>query len=358
MARFERLVLHIGDTKAGSTTLQHVLTRGRDGAMGFDIAFPGRDANHNAVADALRAVDGGPGPAECRRRLARFRADLRAAPSAACCVISAENLSFLAPARLREFIEAELRPHAGRIEIVHYLRPHVARMRSGYAESVKIGLEFRPFPDFVQQTTRQGRFCRSGVVQACRETFGDAYIPRPLIRAHLVGGDIVTDFLALATGAAQRPPQAPSLNQSLDCVALGEIQRLQSGIRTRSRGLRHAVGYEFARRYARQPSPVPTPRLGILPRAAGRLDGRYRRDAIALDRALGLTADGFSAALDRDLQAAQGGVANPQDLPPNPAALAASRGLRRWLALPLPDRVLAALLARRGALAGAGSSDP
>ncbi|MEF9602957.1 hypothetical protein O4J55_11625 [Paracoccus sp. PXZ] len=340
-AKFKSIYVHIGDMKAGSTSLQRFLRSDGFSGMDLDMVYPGWAENHSRLAKALRVRPRG-------GLMARIcRAQLTLAPRASVCVLSDEHFSVLRPDVLKAFADMVLQPFAERVHLVHYVRPHLSRMRSVYAEVVKIGADLRRFQDFVQQSTGRGRFLQSGTIDAWRQQFGDAYILRPLLRQHLVGGDIVTDFLSICTGSAVATPGIPAENRSLDPTGLGEVQRIHRRLQHRSPALRLAVGYEFDRLYRKHAAGAGDGlRLALSPRNAAGFQSRYHMDAIGMDRRLGLEARGFADALARDMQDATVGVTDPFDLAATPAASAASRAVGPWLSLPLPDRAVGSALSR------------
>ncbi len=343
-ARFNSIYVHIGDMKAGSTSLQRFLRSGSFRGMNLDVVYPGRAENHSRVAKALRGrPDGG-------IMTQILRAQLALAPRASVCVLSDEHFSVLRPEVMRQFVNTVLQPFASRVYLVHYVRPHHARMKSVYAEVVKIGADLRRFQDFVQQSTKRGRFLKSAAIDAWRQQFGDAYIPRPLIREHLAGGDVVTDFLSICTENTVTVPRTPAENRSLDPTGLAEVQRIHRNIRDRSASLRLAVGYEFDRLYRKHAAQASDGlKLALSPRNIAGFERRYRQDAIGMDQRLGLAVHGFADALTHDMQGATAGVTDPFELTATPtaaAAAAASKGVEPWLHLPLPDRAIGSTLSR------------
>ncbi|RDW13956.1 hypothetical protein [Paracoccus thiocyanatus] len=340
-AKFKSIYVHIGDMKAGSTSLQRFLRSDGVSAMDLDMVYPGWAENHNRLAKALRARAGGGLMAQI------CRAQLTLAPRASVCVLSDEHFSVLAPDVLKAFVSNVLQPFAERVHLVHYVRPHLSRMRSVYAEVVKIGADLRHFQAFVQQSTGRGRFLQSETIDAWRQQFGDAYILRPLLRQHLSGGDIVTDFLSICTGNAVATPDIPVENKSLDPTGLGGVQRIHRLIQHRSPALRHAVGYEFDRLYRKHTAGATDGlRLALSPHNAASFESRYRMDATGIDQRLGLEGHGFADALVCAMEDATVGMTDPFDLTTTPAVSAASKAVRPWLSMPLPDRAVSSALAR------------
>ena len=145
-----RLVLHIGDCKTGSTILQTMLARGDCTPEGLRLFSPGNGA-HGALARSLgdrKALY----PARWNgiaRRLAETDWDIA--------VLSSELFEFIKPAKVARAVDTHLAALADEIEVVAYVRPHVGRVLSQFAENLKLGHDTGTLEEFVTRFLDRGR---------------------------------------------------------------------------------------------------------------------------------------------------------------------------------------------------------
>lgn len=194
------LVIHIGDCKAGSTSIQRVLDAGgwqaRGGAPLAYAAAARRNAAHHLLADAV-FMD---------RKRARAPAVYAALASelAACpaqrLVISSERFEFADPAALRALIDRHMPAALPDLRLIAYVRPHAERVVSGYAQRTKQGKIDLSLEAFHDKTLRRGGFMFAPRLSRWQEVFGPRLTVRPMIRDRLLKRCVVHDFVGWAAG--------------------------------------------------------------------------------------------------------------------------------------------------------------
>lgn len=313
----DRLIFHVGDIKSATTSVQVTLAADRQPrtASGGKVFYPAKGLNHNYLEQPLRERNGPHTPP-----MAWLRQRMIAAAPVETCVISGERLSVIAPAKLKASIEESFGDLAREITVLHYIRPHVDRLLSAYAERVKIGAETRSLTDFLREETASQRFYQHQRLSRWRKVFGKAYILRAILPARLERGDPVVDFFHTVSGSvpADWQPPTPS-NESLSAAGLAQVARMQAELKDMPAALRHALGYEFAWLYGQQPDAAPSGRIGFDAAMAAELRAAYGADARALDADLFSGEDLFVPALETSIQRALGGEARPLSLPADPA---------------------------------------
>lgn len=248
------LVLHIGQSKTGTSSIQRVLgaRRAALGAMG--VCYPASPgwANHGLLPASLVPVSAlghfhpnlweGMGP---EARLARFRrefdAEMAALPPATrLIVLSAEQCGGLlatreAIGRLREL----LAPLAARIRVVIYLRRQDSHFASGYTQGLRVA-QIGP-PALPQAGPERLRHYDYGaLLDDWAAVFGEAAIePRIFERGRLLNGDVVDDFLALAGIPLDVPADDPDRqsNLSLTPGAIDLMRAMGGMLKARPEGL-------------------------------------------------------------------------------------------------------------------------
>lgn len=235
-----RLILHAGDCKAGSTAIQSVLQLGSwrytgDTPPRLTYAKGGRrDAlNHHRLSDSLHMQR-----AQSYRDQAWGRLGEEFANAAQdVVVVSSERFEFAPPQAVAQAIDQFLPGAREGLEVVIYVRPHAARLVSGYAQNVRQGLFSGDLGAFLDQMQTEGRFHFADRLAAWKETFGPALTVRPMIRDTLAGGCVVQDFLTLCAGDSGAVPlveKIPNENRSLNAEGLAFIRALHATLRERN----------------------------------------------------------------------------------------------------------------------------
>ena len=195
----KKLVIHLGDSKTGSTSIQSTLANGRWESDAHTLFYPAK-FNHSRLADTLYRKS------STKFRDTRFQSIARKLnrSDADIGVISAEQFEFCDPKLLGEAIEEYLPQYRNNVQLISYIRPHPARLLSSYAQQIKRGVfsgELEQFCHYFFNEKRRIHYAER--CQSWKDVFGEAYIVRPLIPALLKGRDVVTDFLYLCFGDDQ-----------------------------------------------------------------------------------------------------------------------------------------------------------
>lgn len=215
----KRLVVHIGNPKAGSTSLQTWLASHRRALSEAGIDYPvlrGRATEgHRALALAL---EGGAGEAAAGKAVAAFAQALEQSRGDTV-VISAEQFQGApdaaeVPARIAALAAAAgYRPVA-----VVFLRPQPAYLNSVYTQHVQRLFTADRFPRFLERSIGDRRYDYDAQYRQWSERADFDFVPVPFTGAELVVG-VERRFL-MAAGLADRLaaiealPGAPTANAS------------------------------------------------------------------------------------------------------------------------------------------------
>lgn len=248
------LILHIGQSKTGTSSIQRVLGARRAQLMAMGVCYPASPgwANHGMLPASLVAPDqlGHFNPAlwdgmGAEARLARFRREfaeeMAALPATTRLIIlSAEQCAGLlatqeAIARLRDLVA----PLAGRIRVVMYLRRQDAHFASGYTQALRVAQISPPgLPPYGPD--RLPHYDYATLLDNWAAVFGDAAIePRIFERGSMLNGDAVDDFLALAGIDLAVPPDDADRHSNLSVTpaAIELMRRMGEAMRDTPEGL-------------------------------------------------------------------------------------------------------------------------
>lgn len=218
----ERLVLHIGDRKSGTTAIQDTLSRGAWEAKGApELLYPTDGLNHVPLIRGLREYEDPSDNAQFSAVAETIRAS-----NAEVAVISAEHFEVMPPQIVRANIDRHLPDFTDRMQIVCYLRPHAGSYVSRYAEQTKLGDAHGTPGAFLKRMVTRRRLHYAERMAAWKAEFGDALTVRPVIRSELARGDVVADFMALALpgrAVTFEPAERPNASLSLEDLALMRI---------------------------------------------------------------------------------------------------------------------------------------
>ncbi len=318
-APHKTLIIHIGDHKTGSTSIQTAFAKQQVRLAGRTVCYPAK-ISHNMLKPHCRAYAMPDRPKMRRKAIAVFEklAGKIRASDADFCLISAEAFETVPPGVLHDIVMRFFAPAADEIRVVGYVRPHAGRLLSSFAERTKIGLRdimSGTLDSFHASMLADRRLFYHPRFSALRELFGDAFLLRPMIRSELYHGSVVDDFVRHAFGVADFEITGNGqANESLVLEDLMRLKVLQSHLEGRQpHRPRHALGWEFARVVAHLPPPRSRSRLRLHRTLAQDLHEAYLEDARAMDR------DFFDGRplLEGELDAAlAGAVEEPQSVDP------------------------------------------
>lgn len=244
-----KLIFHIGHHKTGTTSIQYAFATGRVKLDGGRILYPGK-LTHNYLRKHVQAyarngtiLTGSPGfpnlPA-VSERLKQGNFDVA--------VLSGEHFEGADPVHLRQVLKEFMLPHVTDHTVVCYVRPYGGRIVSSFSENLKIGAFSGPLDEFAQKSIQSRRFHYSEHLASWAETFGDRLQVRPMIRAELVNGDILQDFVRTGFGpdAAVTIEPGTAANESLCVEDLLIVKLLHDGLAPTDQSPRHSMGWELA----------------------------------------------------------------------------------------------------------------
>jgi len=230
-----QLILHIGLSKTGSSSIQRVLAGQRDALAAQGVFYPRTPGweNHqllpaSIVSDPNALCDVHPGTWEGMKpeaRLALFREQFanemnNLTADITRCVISAEQCGALLNvdadvARLHDLLRRWFDP----IRVVVYLRRQDKHAASAYTQNLRVGSLAPPaLPAGGPEKLIQYDY--GGLLDRWARAFGDAaMVTRIFERADLTGGDAVRDFLNIAGISL------PALDDNPDRLANPSITR-------------------------------------------------------------------------------------------------------------------------------------
>lgn len=302
--RSRNLILHIGDPKTGSSSIQRALQfgliKGHDKLISVFLNSQ-QEANAVAVARGFRA-------GESRRR---FQASIKeivswlSSTDSDYPILSSEFFSEADPKLVRRAFET-IRPFPKRqgffdrlfrrerfqsihsnlaqnTRVIGYVRPHAGRALAAFSERAKCGYTLRDFDGWLTQVARSDLLLYTPRFLAWKSAFGDRFTLRPFLREELEGGDVVMDFFTHVLGAGKfSAGDSVNENQALSMRSLTGMLTFNreiagSGMPTKQRLL-------LARRLAKGlPSAGPKERLQLDRRSLSRIARFCREDARQLD---------------------------------------------------------------------------
>jgi hypothetical protein len=282
----KEIVIHLGDCKTGTTSIQAVLAAGAwelpGGDAGGDIVYPAR-FNHIPLAKTLSVGD------EKKFQTKRFAKVCRAfdESDATHGVISAEHFEFVDPALLKAAIEQHLPDYADRVRLVAYVRPHADRLVSTFAERSKKGSFMKSLEAMHDKLIADGLLFYTPRFEKWRAAFGDRFTLRPFVRDQLYQGDVVQDFFRHVVGGDGFTITRPSdQNNSLSVEDIAMMRALHRHLRKLGgdyRQLQHAFGWYMSDLLGAVPYPGGGTRPRLHKTLADQVVEVYREDAAALD---------------------------------------------------------------------------
>jgi len=215
------LVIHIGDQKAGSTSIQATLAKGGITSPDAKLFYPTK-FNHRPLASTLMLKDKFKNRADkfknIGKRLDKSDADVG--------VISAERFERVDPHLLHETLEKFLPQYLGNLRIIAYVRPHADRLVSSWAQQIKSKYT-GSLTEFYDKYHAAERLNFSKRLDSWSSVFGDAFHARPMIRSHLHGGSAVPDFAKFCFQSDNFEVKEEEANSSLFLEELALLRMIQ-----------------------------------------------------------------------------------------------------------------------------------
>ncbi len=216
-----QLYLHIGDSKTGSTAIQSMLAAKHCVPQGIELYYPSLTAN----GPLARSLGDRPDLYPKRWNAIARRLKSRSWDIA---VLSSELFEYIRPDAVARALQSHLPLYSDSVKVIVYVRPHISRLLSQFAENIKLGLETGNLEQFIERFLAVDRLQYDKRLQGWQAQFGDRLIVRPYLRDHLVGGDVRRDFLALILGDhPYRLTGGHDSNASLGLADLALMRMLQ-----------------------------------------------------------------------------------------------------------------------------------
>lgn len=295
------LVIHIGDPKNGSTSIQKTLAEALWQSGNRSVVL---SPNRNEVALG-KAMRKNAGPNEKAKRFPEL-ADWARSADADYGVVSSEFLTRAKPREFKEALDQYLPEFSENCRIVAYVRPHADRFVSTYAQRVKMGLfvqDMAPLFDTMgadRFLTYHKRFTR------WRSVFGERFVLRPFVREGLRDQDVVSDFLHIVLeGEPFTLQQADNANQSLGVRQIAGMRVFQNTLITEGvpKVLRTIIGGAVGYSVGHVPG-AKDEKLALDRSLMEQVDRRFRADARQTDDTF-FDSPWLENALDRSLEKAR-----------------------------------------------------
>jgi len=205
----DRLVLHIGSHKTGSTAIQRSLRDATDLLLERGILYPRtglRGVGHAQLANELVNTSG---PVTAIPSHLGLIEEVRASRPRTL-LLSAEGFTNKGSARPAEWVRGlceALQPQD--LRIVGYVRPQWECLESAYADRVRVGMVWVPFAEWLEGALEgESSFDFLRRFAPWREEFAERLETRLYTAPSLTGGDAVDDFwhaVGLGTPPVHRP---------------------------------------------------------------------------------------------------------------------------------------------------------
>jgi hypothetical protein len=287
-SRSRTLILHIGDHKTGSTSIQLAFAKGQVTLKDHSVFYPAQLAS-NGLGGHIRAYCAADTDTAREKAAVPIRklADRVRASESDFTLISAEVFETIPPEDLREILDTFFVGAAEEIRIFGYVRPHAARITSSFAERIKVGTKgalTATLDEFANRRRLAKEFLYLPRFTAWRDCFGSAFTLRPMIRNQMHNGSVVEDFIHHAFNRI--PYSLRNDNTDNESLCLEDLMRLkvvQQSLQI-PQSLHLKVGWELARLLRHLP-PAPTrTKLELHRSLAKKIHKTYIEDARAMDK--------------------------------------------------------------------------
>lgn len=248
----KKLVIHIGDPKTGSTSIQDALALNMIESFGEAPFYNSRLA-HNFLPRIINLfLHGNDGEKESSRITLDSFFEKISTSHLKTNVISAELFTEIKPTELKFTLEHFLNLENFEVKVIAYVRPHSDWITATFGESLKIGNFHGNIQKFYRSRINSDRiFPYAKRFNSWRDAFGSNFILRPFQRSKLIGESVVTDFAVNAFGmnglSISEEVEKSKSNLSLCLEDLIRLSCLHKAIGNRRWIFHHHVGWEFHR---------------------------------------------------------------------------------------------------------------
>lgn len=305
------LILHVGDPKTGSSSIQKILLKREWKAPGVDIAYPVTTTSHGFLALAI--LEKGKGYLK-RSEIEPIRRAY-AEGKAQHLIISAEQFWTGGPGHIRKAIGTILPDAIDDARVLMYIRPHAERILSSWQQRHKMGKIAVDFGPFSQRMAEDGSFLYYERISKWKNVFGDRLEVRPFVRSRLVRQDVVSDFFQFVLQSENFEITGDTnVNESLSLEQLSMLRELHRALKRRDiqKGT-IAIGQYIGRQIANLPvTSGKRTKIAVSADVAEQIFQSYHVDAVKTD-------DAFfegTPMLDGLKRAIENAVPDPQTLDP------------------------------------------
>lgn len=280
-----RLVVHIGDHKTGSTSMQIALARGNVTLKSGKLCYPlvNQHYCHNFVAHgfvhSLRARFT-PDTSGMKRVATIAR---KANPTLT--VLSAEGFEKARPSKVAEAIDEHFKMSRENLVVYCLVRPHISRLSATLSEYIKCG---RSSEDPMRDVWLMRRYWLGfgGRLNRWSNVFGSSFKVSAFKRDEMANGQPLDDLFAKAIGPDMVDVKSQVFeNKSLGVEDLMRIHLVQKSLPDLAKWERHTVGWYLARKIAaaNEPSNSGT-KLTFDQATSAKFRKAYWSDASRIDR--------------------------------------------------------------------------
>ncbi|GGA07139.1 hypothetical protein [Neptunicoccus cionae] len=219
----KNLVIHIGDPKNGSSSIQDAVARGLWKCEAKTIA-QSHFRNEVGLAKSVRRK------ASIEMREKRFSAlsEWALNTEADYGVVSSEFFSQVRPEIFKEVLTEYLPEFVENMRILAYVRPHADRFVSTYAQRVKNGMFVRDMAPLLNTLSTDSALNYHSRFSDWKDSFGERLTVRPFIRDALNDNDVVSDFFHFVlegTPFALRDPGITNRSLNVSQIAAMRVFR-------------------------------------------------------------------------------------------------------------------------------------
>lgn len=281
----QRLIIHIGDHKAGSTSIQSALAQGKvhltSGTLSYPL--PAQRYSHNFMAQGF-----------IKSARSRFSPDTTAmekvgklarAKTADTTILSAEEFEKAFPSKVAKAINTHFQAAQGRLDVFCLLRPHTSRLTATIAENIKCGWAS---DDPTQDIAKLRRYWLGYTTRLLRwsAVFGKSLKVSAFLPHEMADGQPLNEMMARTLGLENVTIQ-PSrrANGSLSTQDLMRIHLIQKSLPNLKTWERHTIGWDLARKFATQKETGrDATKLELGQAQAAHMRRRYWADATLIER--------------------------------------------------------------------------
>lgn len=191
----ENLVIHLGDCKSGSTSIQTILFRQAWTSQNHTIIYPG-SFNHIKLAKCLYQRN----TLHLQQKIYKKIRQSIFASNASTAILSGEAFEYVDPQLVQHAIHTYFPEFKDSVRLISYFRPHAARLLASYSERVKKGGFIGSLEEFVDYFYQKKILSYAPRIKRWKNIFGDRYQAKPMIPSVLKANDVVHDFFAFALG--------------------------------------------------------------------------------------------------------------------------------------------------------------